>query len=364
MPGPALTPIANPLPVAPAKGPEGTRPDTTAPGREADAPDTGFADELQRRMQGDASREADTAARPEGAKADDDATLPADATAQALAPQPELAALLAGLVKPAVTPDPASSPTPPGAASLPGSDISLDARRDRAGAASEAAAGKSLIQLAAPAGARQAANLADTDADAAGKPPFPAALETAGGLRESLIERTPDTAAAPTNSFAAIHAAALANLRGEPTQAATAPLPIHVATPADSPAWPEEVGNRVSWMVGQHESQAELTLTPPQLGKIEVSITISGDQTSAQFVTATPAARELIEQSLPRLREILEQSGISLGQTDVGTSGERGSGSGSGSGHRGRTSGSDTDAAHPGAPLWQRRGEGLVDTFA
>jgi hypothetical protein len=45
-----------------------------------------------------------------------------------------------------------------------------------------------------------------------------------------------------------------------------------VATP-DSPAWPEEVGNRVSWMVGQHESQAELTLTPPQLGKIEVSIT-------------------------------------------------------------------------------------------
>lgn len=93
-----------------------------------------------------------------------------------------------------------------------------------------------------------------------------------------------------------------------------------------------------------------------------MSITVSGDQTSAQFVTATPAARELIEQSLPRLREILEQSGISLGQADVGTSGQRGEGGQ----HtpRGRFGG-DASAASTGAPaLWQRRGEGLVDTFA
>jgi hypothetical protein len=46
----------------------------------------------------------------------------------------------------------------------------------------------------------------------------------------------------------------------------------------------------------------------------------------------------------------------------VGTSGERGDGGGQHT--RGRTGGSDTNAAHPGAPLWQRRGEGLVDTFA
>ena len=362
MPGPALTPIATPLPVAPAKGPEGARPDAASPGREADAPDTGFAGELQRRIQGDASKETDTAAKPEGTQAED-ATAPlADTASQGLAPQPELAALLAGLVRPAIAPDTAPSPAEATAASQLASGDGLAARLGLAGVATEAAPDKGRLQLAMPADAGQAANLAATAGDAAGKPASPAAPEAAGNLRESLIERGPDSAAAPTNSFAAIHAAALANLRGEPAPAPSAPLPIHVATPADSPAWPEEVGNRVSWMVGQHESQAELTLTPPQLGKIEVSITISGDQTSAQFVTATPAARELIEQSLPRLREILEQSGISLGQTDVGTSGERGDGGGQHT--RGRTGGSDTNAAHPGAPLWQRRGEGLVDTFA
>ena len=82
--------------------------------------------------------------------------------------------------------------------------------------------------------------------------------------------------------------------------------------------------------------------------------------------TATPAARELIEQSLPRLREILEQSGISLGQTNVGTSGQHGEDGGHNTRSRmgGGMGGGENGAASPGAPVWQRRGEGLVDTFA
>jgi len=119
-------------------------------------------------------------------------------------------------------------------------------------------------------------------------------------------------------------------------------------------------------MVGHDESRAELTLTPPQLGRIEVSITVTGDQTSAQIVAATTAARDLIEESLPRLREILAQSGISLGQTDVGTSGQPGSPEDD---RRGRAwNGSPGDAAGGiaggSAAPWLRRVEGLVDTFA
>ena len=184
--------------------------------------------------------------------------------------------------------------------------------------------------------------------------------DAAGKLPDSGNEST------PTNNFAAIHATALANLRGESATQAPSPVPLHVATPAGSPDWPEEVGSRVTWMVGHEESHAQLTLTPPQLGKIEVSITVSGDQTSAQFVAATPAARELIEQSLPRLREVLEQSGINLGQTDVGTSGQSQQSSDD---RRNRAWGSprSTDegaTSRVSATQWIRRGDGLVDTFA
>ncbi|MBS0356120.1 MAG: flagellar hook-length control protein FliK [Proteobacteria bacterium] len=198
------------------------------------------------------------------------------------------------------------------------------------------------------------AELTDTTAKLA------AANEASGKYPDLAGENT------PTNNFAGIHAAALANLRGESAAPATSPVPLHVATPAGSPGWPEEVGSRVSWMVGHEESHAQLTLTPPQLGKIEVSITVSGDQTSAQFVAATPAARELIEQSLPRLRELLEQSGINLGQTDVGTSGQSNN---SGDGRRGHAWGGqrgtdDGSMSRVTAPQWIRRGDGLVDTFA
>lgn len=358
MPGPALTPIASPLPAASAKGPEGTRPDAAAQAREADAPETGFAGELQRHMQGSGGKDEGSATQADAPSPDDGSPPAADAAPQPSALPPELVALLAGLATPPA--GKAAAPVEADAGEDPATTpAGIDSRQGLTGLGADPGTAGGRLPPGAAADLRQAADLAGATADAAGKHPGPAALETAIAPRDGRIELAAD--AAPGNSFAAIHAAALANLRGE-SSAAAAPLPIHVATPAGSPAWPEEVGNRVSWMVRQHESQAELTLTPPQLGRIEVSITVSGDQTSAQFVTATPAARELIEQSLPRLREILEQSGISLGQADVGTSGQRGEGGQ----HtpRGRFGG-DTSAASTGAPaLWQRRGEGLVDTFA
>jgi flagellar hook-length control protein FliK len=268
-----------------------------------------------------------------------DAAARAEATVQAQQPplQPELAALLGGLILPAALPatdlptDAEGSPaTSEDDAATLLSNMATDERHASGlfathtslppEAATRATSGNGDLQTAESA-ARNPASFAASpgkgeDASLHGAPP--ALADT------PLRAAEPPVAATPTNSFAAIHAAALANLQGAAPPPAPAPVPMHVATPAGSPGWPEEVGNRVSWMVGQTESHAELTLTPPQLGKVEVSITVSGDQTSAQFVAATPAARELIEQSLPRLREILEQSGISLGQTDVGTSGQPG----------------------------------------
>jgi len=361
MSGPALNPIANTSPAASAKGPTGTRPDASAEAAGPNAPEQGFATELQRRMQGEA-RSDDTATQAKATAQNDEAadaaaTPPADALASQV--PPELAALLtAGNMQ--TTSEPPALPKPE-SGTLDASDGPSAGR-----AALLAAAAESGNPARATAEATaQPANLA-AEADTLAAPSIAKAQpELAVATNGSGAERMAE-AAAPTNNFAAIHAAALANLRGEAPPPATAPVSLHVATPAGSTGWPEEVGNRVTWMVGHDESHAELTLTPPQLGKVEISITISGEQTSAQFVAATPAARELIEQSLPRLREILEQSGINLGQTDVGTSSQPGS---SGEGRRGSARGSAGGDAEGGmtnttAAPWLRRAEGLVDTFA
>lgn len=148
------------------------------------------------------------------------------------------------------------------------------------------------------------------------------------------------------------------------------PLPqLPVTTPPGQPAWAEDVGGRLVWMVGRHESKAEIVLTPPTLGKLEVSIHVGADQTTAHFVAATSAARDALEQAMPRLREVLQQAGINLGQTNVSTSGEqqaqqhapgRQNGSRLASGRFGaiESAGTRSPASH-----WVRSGSGVVDTF-
>ncbi|MBL8504184.1 MAG: flagellar hook-length control protein FliK [Rhodocyclaceae bacterium] len=114
-------------------------------------------------------------------------------------------------------------------------------------------------------------------------------------------------------------------------------------------------------MVNRAESRAELTLTPPHMGKVDVTLTMSGDQTNASFVAASPAAREALEQALPRLREILADAGITLGQTSVNAESPRNGREQETLEARGETRRGEVPAA---APQWTRRGNGLVDTFA
>lgn len=146
-------------------------------------------------------------------------------------------------------------------------------------------------------------------------------------------------------------------------------LPVH--TPASQRVWAEDVGSRLIWMAGRGESKAELVLTPPSLGKLAVSIQVNGDQASAQFVAATPAARDALEQALPRLREVLQQAGINLGEANVSTSGEhqaRGDADGQQAGNRrsGQRAAAAPVAEHVAQPaaVWSSGGLGMIDTFA
>lgn len=126
-------------------------------------------------------------------------------------------------------------------------------------------------------------------------------------------------------------------LASHPTAAATAPPPqtgpaagsqpvLPVATPLHSPHWPHEVKDKLVWMVNRQEQRAELVLNPPQLGRIEVSLNITQEQTHAHFVAANPEARAALENALPRLREMFAEAGLSLGQAQVGAESQQQSG--------------------------------------
>lgn len=88
--------------------------------------------------------------------------------------------------------------------------------------------------------------------------------------------------------------------------------------PVNHPNWGTHLGDSVRWMTGQQMQMADLRLNPPELGMLEVRIQInSGDQTSITFSSPHAAVRDAVEQALPRLRDMLDASGVQLGDVNV-----------------------------------------------
>lgn len=142
--------------------------------------------------------------------------------------------------------------------------------------------------------------------------------------------------------------------------------------PVGAPGWGGELGQKVVWMVGQQKQSAELQLNPPNLGPLEIRLTLNQDQMSATFVSHHGAVRDAIEAALPRLREMLADSGIALGNVMVGAESfaqqqqqqAAAQQNGRGNGQEGFSLAQSPDGAGVAADATVRvAGEGLVNTF-
>jgi len=95
------------------------------------------------------------------------------------------------------------------------------------------------------------------------------------------------------------------------------PIPVSINTPVANQAWADEFSQKIVWVTSQHGQSAELRLNPPQLGPLEVLIKVNGDQATALFTSSHAVVRDAIEQAMPKLREMLADNGIMLGNATV-----------------------------------------------
>jgi flagellar hook-length control protein FliK len=126
-------------------------------------------------------------------------------------------------------------------------------------------------------------------------------------------------------------------------------------------------------MVNGGEQSATLTLNPPDLGPLQVVLSVSNDQASVAFTAAQPEVREALEQALPKLRETMGEAGITLGDTSVSAGSQEqqqafaemaAAGRGRGVANGNKDNGQDADDAGQTAPQVRRSLLGAVDTFA
>jgi flagellar hook-length control protein FliK len=90
-----------------------------------------------------------------------------------------------------------------------------------------------------------------------------------------------------------------------------------MSTHVRDPRWAEEFGTRIALLVNQRESVAAISLTPADLGPVDVNITVRDSQATIHFGAAQAETRALIEASLPKLRELLAAQGFQLMDASV-----------------------------------------------
>lgn len=160
-------------------------------------------------------------------------------------------------------------------------------------------------------------NTADFAAPDKFLPPVAAEEKTSrSGTEAPVPQRLPEAAPLPQMTNLAFATAASPASASAPTTES-----LQIDTRVGAPGWNGELAQKVVWMATQQQQVAELRLNPPHLGPVEVSLTVGNDQgaqqASIQFAAPHLATREAIESALPRLREMMADSGIALGNVTV-----------------------------------------------
>lgn len=96
------------------------------------------------------------------------------------------------------------------------------------------------------------------------------------------------------------------------------PMPMQISLPLQDPNWAQAAGQRVLWMVKNETQSAELRINPPDLGPVELRVTLNGnDQASVSFASPHAGVREALEAAFPRLRDMLGANGLVLADVNV-----------------------------------------------
>ncbi|QIL84835.1 flagellar hook-length control protein FliK [Vibrio sp. HDW18] len=79
----------------------------------------------------------------------------------------------------------------------------------------------------------------------------------------------------------------------------------------------EQMAERVQMMLSKNLKNIDIRLDPPEMGRLQIRLNMQGDGANVHFTVANSQARDLLEQTLPRLREMLAQQGVQLGESSV-----------------------------------------------
>lgn len=139
---------------------------------------------------------------------------------------------------------------------------------------------------------------------------------------------------------------------------------LAVQAPVSEPGFADALSRQVVWMIDKDAQIAELRIDPPELGPVEVRLTLTQDTAVAEFVSPHAEVRAALENAIARLREAMAEAGIQLGEASVSAEsfGDRREPREERDGYLQASAG--TDAARLPAGRTPVAARGLIDVFA
>ncbi|MAJ80897.1 MAG: hypothetical protein CMK30_06185 [Porticoccaceae bacterium] len=159
-------------------------------------------------------------------------------------------------------------------------------------------------------------------------------------LVSSSLEQAPGAPSSGNNNpVASQHTSILApviNLTSEPSPSLTQPnLADSLETSQDdltgdiirrkelqsqlSQRLTQALAQRLSAQIERGSWRVEMDLHPSSLGRVEVQIEMRNGELEASFLSSNPTTRDLLQESLPRLREMLDQFGTNTAYQGLGS---------------------------------------------
>ena len=87
-----------------------------------------------------------------------------------------------------------------------------------------------------------------------------------------------------------------------------------------------DIAEQISWAHRNNAQHVRISISPEHLGAIDIKIDDAADGLNIHFMTQNMQAKEALELFMPRLKEMLEQSGFNLQNANVSQQGEGKSG--------------------------------------
>lgn len=119
----------------------------------------------------------------------------------------------------------------------------------------------------------------------------------------------------PTGATAV--AAPMAMVTNQPSHLIGQPKSLDIPVPVTHTQWGDQFAEHIAWLGKNDVKSAVIKLNPEELGPIEISVKVVKDTASVNIVSHSAQVRDVMDQAIPKLRDMMSAEGLNLSDVQI-----------------------------------------------